>query len=213
MPNDKKTITALKPFAPKAYENVDLDRLAVYALCVLEQKKIPLYFDYASVALFRLFPRKFSMSNFSQYPDNNRINKALRRLTDQTRKSWATGTVENGFSLTDLGREIGKQASEILKNPDRQGSPKATPLKRSRGRSANVDASEIRDSETFKKWNAKESITNYEFFAFLKATSYTPKPLLLVHLNRLKNSANNAKDKEVANFLSWLGQEFGNLLK
>ena len=212
MPNDKKTITALKPFAPKAYENVDLDRLAVYALRVLEQKKIPLYFDYASVALFRLFPKKFSMSNFSQYPDTNRINKALRRLTDQTRKSWATGTVENGFSLTDLGKEIGKQAFEILNNPDRQGGPKISPPKRSRGRSANVDASEIRESEAFKKWSVQEPITDYEFFAFLKATSYTPKSLLLEHLNRLKNSATNAKDKEVANFLSWLGQKFENLL-
>lgn len=212
MINDKKTIVALKAFTPKTYKNIDLDSLAVYALCALEQKKIPLYFDYASVALFRLFPKKFSMANFSRYPDTNRINKALRRLTDPARKSWATGTVENGFSLTDLGREVGKQVFEILNNPERQGDVKIPIPKRSRGRSASVDTGEIRNSEAFKKWSAKEHISNYEFFAFFKAASYTPKPLLSEHLNRLKNSAINAKDKEVSDFLQWLGQEFEKLL-
>jgi hypothetical protein len=213
MPNDKKAIVALKALAPKTYEGIDLDRLAVYALCVLEQKKIPLYFDYASVALFRLFPKKFSMANFSKYPDTNRINKALRRLTDQTRKSWATGTVENGFSLTDLGREVGKQVLEILSNPDKREVAKVSAPTRSRGRSAVVDTVEIRDSEVFKKWSAKEPITNYEFFAFLKAASYTPKPLLVEHIDRLKNSATTANDKEVSSFLDWLSERFANLLK
>ena len=212
MPDNKKTIAALKPFPPTTYRNIDLDRLAVYSLCTLEEKKIPLYFDYASVALFRLFPKKFSMANFAQYPDTNRINKTLRRLTDQARKSWATGTVENGFSLTDLGREIGTQTSEMLSNPGQQNTVRVSPPKRSRGRSASEDASDIRASETFQKWIAKESISNYEFFSFLKAASYTPKHLLREHLGRLKNSATNAKDEEVSAFLGWLEEKFSGLL-
>lgn len=211
--NNKKAIKALKAFTPKAYKDIDLDRLATYALCVLEEKKIPLYFDYASVALFRLFPKKFSMANFSEYPDNNRINKALRRLTDQTRKSWATGTVENGFSLTDLGREIGKQVSGLLTNPNQRVAAKVPPPTRSRGRSAIIDAEEIRNSEAFKKWSAKEPITNYEFFAFLKAASYTPKHLLLEHMERLKGSATTANDKDVLSFLESLSDRFAALLK
>jgi len=213
MTDDKKAIIELKALTPKSYANIDLDRLAVHALCVLEQRKIPLYFDYAAVALFRLFPKKFSMANFSRYPDTNRINKALRRLTDQARKSWATGSVENGFSLTDLGREVGKQVLDILNNPDRQGVVKTPTPTRSRGRSAVVETSDIRSSETFKKWSAKESISNYEFFAFLKAAPYTPKPLLLEHLTRLKNSATTAGDKEVLGFLKWMGENFETLLK
>lgn len=213
MADEKKKIIELKSLPPKSYESIDLDRLAVYALCVLEQKKIPLYFDYSAVALFRLFPKKFSMANFSRYPDTNRINKALRRLTDQARKSWATGTVENGFSLTDLGREVGKQVVDILNDPQRQSGARPPTATRSRGRSATVETSEIKNSETYKKWQAKESINSYEFFAFLKATPYTPKPLLLEHLNRLKNSAATASDNEVLAFLQWMEGKFTNLLK
>ena len=185
MTDDKKRILGIKPLPPNSYHNFDLDRLAVYSLCLLEEKKIPLFFDYAAVTLFRLFPKKFSMANFSQYPDTNRINKALRRLTDQARKSWA-GTVENGFSLNELGREVGKQVLEILNDPERQGKVSPPVPKRSRGRSALVETNEIRNSLTFKKWTNEEAINNYEFFAFLKATPYTPKPLLLEHFMRLK---------------------------
>jgi hypothetical protein len=152
------------------------------------------------------------MANFSRYPDTNRINKALRRLTDQTRKSWATGTVENGFSLTDLGREVGKQVVDILNDPQRQ-SARLPATTRSRGRSAIVETGEIKNSETYKKWQEKESINSYEFFAFLKATPYTPKPLLSEHLNRLKNSATTVHDDEVLAFLRWMESKFSNLLK
>lgn len=212
MINDKKAIVAIKAHAPKSYESIDLDRLAVYALTVLDSKKIPLYFDYAAVALFRLFPKKFSMANFSQYPDTNRINKALRRLTDQARRGWATGTVENGFSLTDLGREVGRQVLEIINNPEKHEVKKIV-SSRSRGRSADAEINEIKNSETYKKWENKELINNYEFYAFLKAAPYTPKPLLVEHLDRLKKSAIEVKDKVVQEFLSDLDTKFNNLLK
>lgn len=212
MSDNKKIIVSLKPLPAKSYENLDLDRLAVYALCVLEQKKIPLYFDYASVALFRLFPKKFSMANFSRYPDTNRISKALRRLTDQKRKSWATGTIENAFSLTNLGREVGKQVLGILTNPERQEGARISAPTRSRGKSAAVEIHDLRNSDTFKKWQDKESINNYEFFAFLKAASYTPKPLLSNHLMRLKDSASTVGDKEVLTFLQWTEEKFKSLL-
>ncbi len=213
MTNEKKTITSFKALPPKSYEKIDLDRLAVYVLCVLEKSKVPLYFDYIAVAMFRLFPKKFSMANFSRYPDTNRINKAIRRLTDQTRKSWATGSVENGFNLTDLGRETGKQVLDLLNNPERQAGSRVQHPTRSRGRSPIVEMGEIKNSETFRKWSEDEVISNYEFFAFLKATSYTPKPMLLEYIKKLKKAATTAGDDEVINFLKWLEDKFVSLLK
>jgi hypothetical protein len=41
MAEEKKKIIELKPLPLNSYESIDLDRLAVYALCVLEQKKNP----------------------------------------------------------------------------------------------------------------------------------------------------------------------------
>lgn len=210
--DDKKTISNFKRFPVKSYERIDLDRLAVYAISVLEENKVPLYFDYIAVAMFRLFPKKFSMANFPQYPDTNRVSKTLRRLTDQKRKNWATGSVENGFNLTDFGREIGKQVLELLKNLKQQAS-RAQTQTRTRGRSATVETVEVKNSEVYKKWLEKETISNYEFFSFLKATPYTPKSMLLDHLRKLKHAASTANDDKAVTFLEWLEERFKNLLK
>ena len=210
--NTKKILAGLKQLPAANYDGFDLDRLVVYTLFILEENKVPLYFDFIAVGLFRLFPRKFSMANFRQYPDTNRINKALRRLTDQKRKSWATGNIENGFYLTDLGREMAKQVSNSLKNPLPKKGRKLIVVSKSRGKSPSDDIQDIRISEAFKKWFASEEVNNHEFFAFLKAAPYTPKQLLIEHLKRLKVSATTTKDKEVLEFLSWLEKKFSNLL-
>lgn len=208
----KKILTSLKQLPAANYDGFDLDRLVVHTLLILEENKVPLYFDFIAVGLFRLFPRKFSMANFRQYPDTNRISKALRRLTDQKRKSWATGNLENGFYLTDLGREVAKQVSNSLKNPLSKKDRKPIVVSKSRGKSPSDDIQEIRVSEAFKKWFTNEEVNNHEFFAFLKAAPYTPKQLLIEHLKRLKVSATSTKDKEVLEFLSWLEKKFSNLL-
>lgn len=210
--NIKKVVLKLKMLPLKNYQNIDLDRLVVYVLFTLEENRVPLYFDFIAVGLFKLFPRKFSMANFRQYPDTNRISKALRRLTDQKRKDWATGNIENGFHLTDFGHEMAKQVSNSLKNPLQVKNQKPIIVTKSRGKSPIEDMREIRISEAFKKWFSNENVNNHEFFAFLKAAPYTPKQLLLEHLNRLKVAANTSKDNEVIEFLSWLEKRFSNLL-
>jgi hypothetical protein len=199
----QKKLMGLKPFPAKNYQSLDLDRMAIYVLYALEEQKVPLYFDNVSVGLFRIFPKKFSMANFSQYPDTSRIDKALRRLTDAKRKRWATGTVENAFNLTDLGREVARQTLHSLNNPELQ-KLKRPIVSKSRGKSSVEEVHEIRESETFKKWNVDpESVTNHEIFAFLKAAPYTPKELLTEHLKKLKVSASESKDSEVKDFLNW----------
>lgn len=214
--NLKDIVLKLKRFPLKSYENLDLDRLVIYVLFVLEKKKVPLYFDFICVGLFKLFPYKFSLATFTQYPDAYRINNAIRRttgaLSDQNKKRWATGTPEHGFYLTDTGREIAKQVERLLENPKLQHSYQKPSIKRSRGRSPADDMQEVRSSEAFRKWSMDEDVNNHEFFAFLKAAPYTPKELLAEHIKRLKTSATTIKDKEITEFLLWLEKKFSNLL-
>jgi hypothetical protein len=54
----------------------------------------------------------------------------MRRLTDQKRKRWATGNIENGFQLTDFGREMAMQVSSFLKNPKASRHNKPVPQAR-----------------------------------------------------------------------------------
>lgn len=214
--NVKNIVLRFKPFPPRSYENIDLDRLVIYALFSLAEKKVPLYFDLICVGLFKLFPYKFSLATFKQYPDAYRINNAIRRttgaLSGQDKEGWANGSPEHGFYLTDVGKEIAKQVKRLLENPSLQKIRQKTGATKSRGRSPFEDMQEIKVSEAFKKWFVNEEVNNHEFFAFLKAAPYTPKQLLVEHLDRLRVSATTIKDEEVLKFLSWFEKKFSNLL-
>lgn len=208
----KKKILTIKPFKTKSYENFDLDRLAIYAMHFLEEKKIPLYFDYIASTLFKLFPEKFSMANFKQYPDTNRISKALRRLVDEKRRNWATGSIENGFYMTETGKEIAIQVGNLLLGPYTKSKRPLPVFRKSRGRSPKDDMEEIKGSEVFQRWQQNNyKITDYDILSFLKAVPYTPKILLLQYLNNLKQSAAMIKDKKTVKFLQWVEEKFYNL--
>ena len=111
-----KTVLGFTSLNEEKYQDLDLDRILLYTLVTMEEKKVPLFFDLLVVAAFRLFPKKFSMATFEQYPDTSRIDKAARRLVDPKRKGWATGNIENGFHLTDLGREVARETSILLQS-------------------------------------------------------------------------------------------------
>ena len=201
-----KIVEAFVPYSEESYSNVDLDRLMVLAFWKLEQKNIPLYFDHATVAAFKLFPKKFSMATFSEYPDTNRTNKAARRLTDPKRKKWATGNVENGFFLNDLGRETAQEVEKaLLENKQPR---KSLPTARSRGRSSDDEMQEIRSSDLFTQWQEGAKTNPHEFFAFLKAAPYTPRKMLLERLKQLQQSAVDARDPDAEKFLKWVDETF-----
>lgn len=210
----KKSILNLKPLNFKDYENLDLDRMVVYTLAFLENRKIPLYFDYITVALFKLFPKKFSMANFDQYPDAYRANNAIRRLAGGLRHAnkadWVTGSVEHGFYLTEAGEETAKQVEGTLKSPFKQ--KVSVTKKRSRGKSPMDDVEEVKNSTVFKKWYQKNlSITEYDILSLLRAVPYTPKTLLLQYVEGLRESAKTVREKSIIDFLDWVEKKFYNL--
>jgi len=206
----RKKVLAIKRLDPKSYEMLDLDRLVVFGMFYLEHKKVPLYFEYIVVGLFRLFPKKFSMANFRQYPDADRMNNAVRRIAGGIKSrgtKWANGSIKNGFTLTETGREIAKQVEGFIANPTKQIPKKAAA--RSRGRSPIDDITDVRNSLAFKKWEEeKDKVTNYDIFSLLGAMPYAPKNLLKDHIGYLKESAATVKDKKITTFLEWVELTF-----
>lgn len=211
--NIKAKVLRIKPLRANRYNNLDIDRLVVFGMSYLEENDIPLYFEYIVVALFRLFPEKFSLENFTEYPDTYRINNSVRRLAGSIKSrgvTWASGSIENGFNLTDTGREIANQVNETLRNPIKQNNKELK--KRSRGRLPANDLLEIKNSEIFKKWQEdKEAISSFEVFSLLGAMPYAPKELLKKHLDYLKNTALTLNEKKVQSFLKWVEFNFSNI--
>ena len=95
----KKIVKKLKPYRESQYKNIVQDQLAIFTMDLLEKKGVPLYFEYISVALFKLFPGKFSLITFKEFPDLYRISNMLRLRLRPSGRNWAVGNIKTNFSI------------------------------------------------------------------------------------------------------------------
>src|SRR3989338_501786 len=110
----REEILRLQTVDLSKYEDIDLDRLAIYAISQLEKIGAELSFENAVMASFKLFPQKFSLLGFPDYPDANRVMKCLWRLTSKV-KPWLSGKIKQGFVVTERGRAHIKEVEDILR--------------------------------------------------------------------------------------------------
>lgn len=200
----KQFVLDFKKADPKIYKNIDLDRLAVYVINILEKNNIPLYYEYIGVALFKMFPEKFALLTFKEYPDMNRIADVLQLNLNPTHRNWAIGNIKNGFMLTAAGRQIVDQADDMLRNPDAQKILK--PAKLPRMKSIQFEISEILKSPIYNKWkNNKNDINEFDILSFLGVMSFTSKLIIKKRVNDLKGMAINTSSKEVTEFINYIG--------
>ena len=81
---------------------VSLDDLLVVALLNLESEGAVLNFENLVARCYELFPERFSLRGYPQWPDSGVVNKSwLRARSD---KHWIVGSVRQGFRLTPQGR-------------------------------------------------------------------------------------------------------------
>ena len=103
--DDIKNVRDLKPFDERTYEGISLNQLATYTIDLLTKKGFPITFETLTVALFKMFPKKFCLYGFEEYPDAARVNRSLLQLRPKYR-NWALGDTKKGYVLTSQGREI-----------------------------------------------------------------------------------------------------------
>jgi hypothetical protein len=59
------------------YLPIEKDRLILFAIDYLSSKNIEVTFDKLTVASFKLFPKKFSLIGFPEYPDAKTVNDCV----------------------------------------------------------------------------------------------------------------------------------------
>lgn len=201
------------PFDSEQYNNIDLNRLAVYTIWFLNKNNIPITLENIIVSIFLMFPEKFSLVGYKEYPDSNRVNRALLQLRPKYR-NWATGDVQRGFVLTDGGRVVLKQTKNLLDNPHNQ-SKKLEPSK-SRTRSLKTEMEKIVNSPIFQKYIQKkeDEISKMEVWEFLGAVPHTPPHFLREYMKKLRNEAEDSgheKKSDIIIFLSWIQKEYSSI--
>jgi hypothetical protein len=215
----KERILQLTAYPPSAYRNIDLNRLTLFTIQLLDSTNVPATLEHISVANFRLFPVRFAMVGFKEYPDVSRVNRALLQLRPKYR-NWATGNATAGWALTPAGvieakRVAGRLASVGAETDDDEPNlePEDAGIAK-RTVDAGEDIARIRRSSLFSKyqqgWTGAGTL---EVFDVLEAYSHTPPETLRRKLGRLRATAVQVGDHEMDDFLKELGDRYTNLFQ
>lgn len=200
----RKKINKLSAIDFKKYENIDLDHLVMYAISKLDEIGADLSYENTVVASFKLFPQKFSLLGYEEYPDSDRIRNCLNRCILKNRQ-WLGGKAQYGFFLTDRSKVIIERSQELLNEIviNKTGTKSLT-------RRKEMILSEIKNSVAFSEFNSgnEDRITEGEVCYLLQGTLDTPRSILKQNLSILKIYSQELNNEEVIKFLDLIQTKF-----
>jgi len=212
-----RVVEQFEPYPEGSYVNVDLTGLAAFTIERLNELHLPNTFENLVVALFRLFPAKFSLVGFDEYPDAARVGRTLLQLGPKYR-NWARGSVQKGFVLTEAGKAKVADVARILagaKSADVSRRQEAIPRTRPRTRDFSKDIQTIEESPLYRRWKTEKILagTSMDLFDLLGAFAYTPARVLRDRLKMLETIAEEVERADIAEFLKTVRKEFGRQLQ
>ena len=217
--SEKEKIRQLcKPFLYEQYEKIDLNSLAAYTIHLLKNNNIYLNFENVAVALFLMFPKKFCMVGYEEFPDTNRINRTVNLQLRPKYQNLAFGDSKTGYSLTEKGKVVAEQTKRILESDERGLKLKKSEIKNTEYERTTNPKIEIEkrilSSSLYKKYckNKNSEIEKVEIYEFLNASPYTSKDAIRSYYNYLKNLCKNSENMEALEFIIWLGKKASTII-
>lgn len=206
--DDKKKVETLKSIEYDKYLNVDLDHLIMFTIGKLNEMNVDLSYENSVVAAFKLFPKKFSLSGYDQYPDSNRIRNCLNRCT--MNRKWLGGKALHGFVIIEKSIIIIQEAEKRI-----FGKTIKKKTTTSKTRRKELIISEIEKSTAYSKYNkiGINSINEADFCFLLQGTLDTSHDILFDNLKILKLYSKELNRIKIYNFLVELEKMFINFLK
>ncbi len=198
-------VESLSPFDLERYKNVSLDHLIMYTLARLKDIGADLSFENAVVAAYKLFPEKFSLIGFPNYPDSLRVYTCLWRCSTDKKKLWIGGKIRQGFTLTDKSRKFIEEAKKLL-----EGQPVKKGKALSKTRRKEIILEEILSSPAYQKYSKglELNITEADFCYLLQGTLDSSKETLKENLESLKAYASELGRDDILKVLIKLEERF-----
>jgi hypothetical protein len=209
----EKDLAKVGAKAIELYQDVALTSLTAYSMYWLHQWKLRRTIEAVAILNWRLFPEKFAMVGFHEYPDAFRTNRSLLQMQPKYR-NLLTGAAVKGFSLNQRGIDIAIELTNILGVPqgdsgESLGSIEKHPISRrsskpERSIEPEREIEKLRGSKIFEKW--KSGIMNerdlIHVHALLGIYDHTPVPVRLNAIKNLENTAKSLNDEEAIRFLA-----------
>lgn len=115
MKNKKDYWKNLKSYNLELYQGEALSKLTTVGILKLNEVKMDASYDNITVILYKLFPEKFSLINFPEYPDTLRVNRAL--TSHCITAGYVQGNLKtNSYTLTISGRKTAEDLLEKIES-------------------------------------------------------------------------------------------------
>lgn len=201
-------LRGLQPLPHESYARIDLDHLLMYAVGHLKEIGVDLCFENIVVAVYRLFPKKFALVGYPEYPDAKRTHKCLRRCTYKTTR-WLGGKERQGFTLTERSPAVIKKSCSMLSVPG-VAVGRSTSITRRKERIL----AELESSAAYLKATRGEidSITDGDFCFMLQGTLDSSGETLRANLDALRTYAEEQDRRDILRVLEVLGKRFAMFL-
>jgi len=216
----REDLLRLKPFEKSTYEKYALTSLTAYSVFWLNEWNVGTTLENVAVAGHRMFPVKFCMVSWPQFPDMNRINRSVLQMRPKYR-NLATSLSAKGVFLNQNGIREAKSLIQRIGAPTFQGEDKleipAESMRAERGRSSRVRSvhpqdllSAVRKSKLFSDYT-KGDIDGAEaihLIGLLGVYDHTPSLEKKRKLKEFLEAARELNDKEILEFLAWASRQF-----
>jgi len=202
---------------PDQYQDAALTSMTAYSMFWLHRWQLPRTIEAIAILNWRLFPEKFSMIGYSEYPDAFRTNRSLLQMQPKYR-NLLTGAASKGFSLNAKGMQIGEELTAELGPPAKGdgsllGSFSPT-IRPSKGPARSIEPARelqrLRESKLFEKWR-NGAMTDRDLIhvhALLGIFDHTPLPVRQRALKELERNAQKLHDEEAEHFLNDVKKAF-----
>lgn len=194
--SDENIIKEIKEFEGN-YIPLDKDRLVLFAVDFLESRNIEPTLDKIVVTAFKLFPKKFSLVGFPEYPDALIIDNCARLHCTRT-KGWLFGNAKSGFKVTEKGKYFLEETKKMLKGKIKLTKVYGVIPRRKEVTFINL----LKKTDAYKKYeqSRRDDITESEILEALRVEP-TSKNLVQKHLKKYSDYATRINDEAVKEFL------------
>ena len=205
---------AQSEFAAGTYEKISYDDLITFVVFQLTSKNRGSHqttFEDIVAEAFRLFPKRFSLRKYPQWPDAAVVNKSWLRC--RTDKKLITGSVKDGFKLTSSGLKVADSVSDRLSQPHdpNSGNGLRAELRTQAGRLLRS----LENSRQFRDYvntESVEALTDYDLTEMLIALPDSSPSRLRTNLAHFKDAAQLYERTDVLGFLNEVESRFAKRL-
>lgn len=212
----------LSPYPTDMYQGYALVSLTASSVYLLQEWGLLTSFENIAVLNHRLFPSKFAMVAWPQFPDGNRTNRSILQMRPKYR-NLATSVTDKGVFLNERGVNEAKAVLSRLGPPTLAGSTASEVrpvIKAERGneRPRTVHAEDLlqklKRSKLFRlytdgRWHEAEAI---DLIGLLGVYDHTPSKEKKRRLNEYKIHAKELEDSEVLDFIHAIENSFSTYL-